>query len=56
MVQRNSGFHRVHDDQYETPAEPVIALVPYLEGVSRAWDPCNPRLWQTDRRVEGLLH
>jgi hypothetical protein len=31
----------VHDDQYETPAEPVIVLVPYLEGVSRAWDPCN---------------
>ena len=41
MAQRSSGFDRVHDDQYETPAEPVIALVPYLEGVSRAWDPCN---------------
>jgi hypothetical protein len=41
MAQRSSGFHRVHDDQYETPAEPVIALIPYLADLGRAWDPCD---------------
>jgi hypothetical protein len=41
MAQRSSGYNRVDDDQYETPAEPVIALIPQLEGISCAWDPCN---------------
>jgi hypothetical protein len=41
MAQRRSGYNRVDDDQYETPAEPVIALIPLLEGITRAWDPRN---------------
>jgi hypothetical protein len=41
MSQRNSGYDRVGDENYETIAWPIAALFLHLDGVRLAWDPAN---------------
>ena len=41
MSQRVSGYERIESERYETTAWPVVALLPHLGRIQRAWDPCN---------------
>jgi hypothetical protein len=41
MSQRSSGYARKPDEQYETIAWPVIALLPHLGEIQLAWDCCD---------------
>jgi hypothetical protein len=41
MSQRSSGYARKPDEQYETVAWPVIALLPHLGEIELAWDCCD---------------
>ncbi len=43
MAQRMSGYQRVADDQYETPVEVTLTIVPHLQhaGVRRPWEPAT---------------
>jgi hypothetical protein len=44
MSQRISGYARKSDENYETIAWPIFALLshlPHLSTVRRVWDPCN---------------
>jgi hypothetical protein len=41
MSQRSSGYARKPDEQYETVAWPVIALLPHLGEIDLAWDCCD---------------
>jgi hypothetical protein len=41
MAQRNSGYQRISDEQYETVAWPVHALFCHLPRPQCAWDPCD---------------
>ena len=40
MAQRISNYARIAGDRYPTPAAPALALLPYLDGIHKAWDPC----------------
>jgi hypothetical protein len=41
VSQRSSGYTRKPDEQYETVAWPVIALLSHVGGIELAWDPCD---------------
>lgn len=42
MAQRISGYDRVADDRYETPAEITATIIPYLSQVaSSVWEPAH---------------
>lgn len=39
MSQRNSGYARLPDDLYETPAWVTMALAPHMKGAQYIWEP-----------------
>jgi hypothetical protein len=41
MSQRSSGYARKPDEQYETVAWTVVALLRHVGKIERAWDPCD---------------
>jgi hypothetical protein len=41
MSQRGSGYARKPDEQYETVAWVVVALLPHVGKIEHAWDPCD---------------